>query len=132
MRVVIAAVLYFAGVFACGFVLGAIRTLWIEPLIGARTAQLCELPLMALVSLFAARLIATRLRVPTRAGSRLAMGGLALLLVLVLEFGVVLRLRGLGLEDYFANLDPVAGSAYWATLLLFTLAPWLRSSRAPS
>jgi hypothetical protein len=34
--------LYFAAVFATGFVLGAIRTLWLVPRMGTRAAELIE------------------------------------------------------------------------------------------
>jgi len=47
--------LYFAAVFAVGFVLGAIRTLWVEPELGTRVAELIEAPMMLLVVVFAAR-----------------------------------------------------------------------------
>jgi len=43
----------------------------------------------------------------------------------VAEFTLVLRLRGLTLEDYFASRDPVSGSAYYASVLLLALFPLL-------
>ena len=46
--------LYFALVFAAGFVLGTIRTLWAVPWLGVRTAELVELPIMLGVSIIAA------------------------------------------------------------------------------
>jgi hypothetical protein len=42
MRIVEAGVLYFALVFEAGFMLGAIRTLWVVPSLGSRTAELLE------------------------------------------------------------------------------------------
>ena len=53
------------------------------------------------------------------------MGLLAAGLLLVAEFTLVLRLRGLTLEDYFASRDPVSGSAYYASVLLLALLPLL-------
>jgi hypothetical protein len=59
---------------------------------------------------------------------------LAAALLLAAEFGLVLRLRGLTLEDYFASRDPVSGSAYYASVLLLALMPLLVNRRpaAPS
>jgi hypothetical protein len=48
-----AGVLYFALVFAAGFVLGTVRTLWAVPRLGVRTAELIELPTMLGVSVLA-------------------------------------------------------------------------------
>lgn len=53
------------------------------------------------------------------------MGLLAAGLLLVAEFTLVLRLRGLALEDYLASRDPVSGSAYYASVLLLALFPLL-------
>ena len=50
-----AGVLYFALVFAAGFALGTMRTLWVMPRLGARTAELIEQPVMLGVSILAAR-----------------------------------------------------------------------------
>ncbi len=51
MQVVKAGVLYFALVFAVGFVLGTIRTLWIVPRFGTRMAELMEMPIMLAVTI---------------------------------------------------------------------------------
>ena len=56
MPILKAALFYFAIVVGFAFVLGTIRTLWIVPNIGTRTAELIELPIMFIVSIFAAHL----------------------------------------------------------------------------
>jgi hypothetical protein len=94
MQILEAGVLYFAVVFAAGFVLGTVRTLWVVPCVGARKAELMEAPIMLVVTILVARWIVMRLAVPAVASARLGMGCIALLL-LVAEFGFVLRLRGL-------------------------------------
>lgn len=49
-----AGVLYFIVVFAAGLVLGTIRTLWVVPRLGVRTAELMEAPIMFGISILAA------------------------------------------------------------------------------
>ena len=53
--------LYFALVFAAGFVLGTIRTLWVVPRVGTRKAELMETPIMLAVTIVVARWIVMRL-----------------------------------------------------------------------
>jgi len=42
---------------------------------------------------------------------------------------VVLALRGLSLREYFATLDPVSGTVYYALLLAFALMPLIVERR---
>ncbi len=129
MPILKAALLYFAIVFGCGFALGVVRTLWLVPAVGARIAELCELPLMMAISVLAAAWVTRRLAVARKARPRLAMGGIALALLLAFEFGLVLQLRGMSFAEYFATRDPLSGSAYALSLALFALAPWLLGRR---
>jgi hypothetical protein len=55
MRVLKAGMLYFVLVFGAGFVLGTIRTLWIVPMFGTRTAELLETPIMFVVTALCSR-----------------------------------------------------------------------------
>ena len=118
-----AGALYFALVFGAGFLLGAFRVLVVVPRLGTRTAELIEAPIMLAVTFLAARWIVRRLAVPPVPARRLAMGAIALALLLAAEFGVVLGLRGLSLREYFATLDPVSGTVYYALLGVFALMP---------
>ncbi len=45
-----AALRYWLGIFALGFVLGTARTLWLEPMLGAVPAVTLELPVMLAAS----------------------------------------------------------------------------------
>ena len=59
-------------------------------------------------------------------------GALAASLLLAAEFSLVLQLRGIPLDEYFAQRDPVAGTAYYLAVVLFAIMPLLvnrRSSR---
>jgi hypothetical protein len=129
MQILKAGVLYFALVFGMGFVLGTIRTLLIVPRVGARTAELMEAPIMLLVTIVAARWVVLRLTVPPGTSARLGMGCIALLLLLIAEIGL-LWLRGLTIPKYIASRDPVAGTVYYAMLVLFAAMPLLLAGRA--
>jgi ABC-type uncharacterized transport system permease subunit len=123
VRVFKAGAVYFALVFAIGFVLGAIRTLWLVPRVGTRTAELMEMPIMLAVTILAARWTVLRLNVPPMPSVRLGMGCMALVLMLVAEFGFVLWIRGLSIKAYLATRDPVSGTVYYAMLVAFAIMP---------
>jgi ABC-type uncharacterized transport system permease subunit len=125
MQVVKAGALYFALVFAVGFVLGAIRTLWVVPRVAARTAELMEMPIMLAITIVAARWTVLRFSVPMMWSARLEMGCTALVLMLIAEFGFVLWIRGLSIKEYFATRDPVSGAAYYLLLVVFAIMPRL-------
>ena len=123
MRTLRAGAVYFALVFAAGFALGTLRVLLVVPRLGARTAELIEAPLMLAVTFLAARWTVRRLVVPPRWTRRLGMSGFALGLLVLAEFAVVLGIRGMTLGEYFAMLDPVSGTVYYALLGVFALMP---------
>lgn len=125
IRTIEAGMLYFALVFAAGFVLGTVRTLWIVPKIGARMAELLETPIMLVVTILAARWTVRLLAVPRASSARLAMGCIAVFLMLVAEFGFVLWLRGLSIRDYLTTRDPVSGRVYYLMLVVFAAMPLL-------
>jgi hypothetical protein len=80
-----------------GFVLGTIRTRWVVPGVGTRTAELLETPIMLVVMALAAGWTVPRLGVPRASSARLATGGIALFLMLVAEFGLMLWIQGLSI-----------------------------------
>ena len=125
MQILKAGVLYFALVFGAGFVLGAIRIIWVVPRFGTRIAELMETPIMFVVTLLAARWIVRRLAVPPKPSSRLGMGCVGLGLMLVAEFTLVLWLRGLSISEYLVSRDPVSGTVYYVMLGVFCIMPLL-------
>jgi hypothetical protein len=129
MRILKSGVLYFALVFAAGFVLGPIRILWIVPRLGTRMAELMESPIMFVVTIVAARLVVLRFSVPSALSSRLGMGCLALGFLLVAEFTLVVWLRGLSISQYVASRDPVSGTVYYAMLAMFAIMPLVVARR---
>jgi hypothetical protein len=131
-QVVKAGATYFALVFWAGFVLGTIRVLWLVPAVGTRTAELLEMPVMLMVIILSARWVARHFKVPYAASSRLGMGGIAVALLLLLDFTVVLWIRGLSLSQYIESFDPVAGTAYFVMLGVCAVMPLLVARREPS
>jgi len=124
-RILKAALVYFLIVFGVGFLLGPIRILLVVPRLSERMAELLEVPLILLVIILAANWIVRRFQLPMRPIYRLGPGAIAFILGLLFEFGLVLKLRGLTLTEYFVSRDPVAAAVYYVTLVLFALMPLL-------
>jgi hypothetical protein len=57
------------------------------------------------------------------------MGGMALVLILLLDFTVVLWIRGLSFNQYIEGLDSVAGTAYFVMLGILAVMPLLVARR---
>lgn len=128
-----AVVIYFALVFGTGFLLGTIRELWSIPRFGKRNAELLEQPLMLIAVILAARWTVGRTRSGLMPIENLAIGLMALTLMVIAELLVVLSLRGLSISEYVRTRDPVSGGVYLLMLGLFALMPWVISqSRAAS
>jgi hypothetical protein len=54
------------------------------------------------------------------------MGLVAAGVLLLVELTAVLRLQGITVAEHLANRDPVAGTAYYLSVLFFALLPlWL-------
>jgi hypothetical protein len=123
MQILKAGALYFALVFGAGFVFGTVRTLWVVPRVGTRTAELMETPLMLAVTIVAARWIVLHFFVSSVPSARLGMGGIALGLMLAAEFGLVLWVRGLSVREYLATRDRVSGTVYYVMLGVFAVMP---------
>lgn len=123
-----AAIVYFACVFAAGFVLGTVRVALLAPRLGERTAELIELPVMAAVSLLVARWRVAR-TAKLRPARQLAVGWLALAMLLGAECALGALLAGRPPAAVLFDRDPVAGAAYGAALLAFAFGPWFWARR---
>lgn len=123
MQTLKAGATYFALVFAAGFVLGAVRVIWVVPRVGTRTAELMEAPFMLLIVVIAAWWVVRHHSLPTLPMTRLSVGFIALSFMLLAEFTVVVAVRHLTLSQYLAGRDPVAGSVYILMLLAFAAMP---------
>jgi hypothetical protein len=123
-QVLKAGVFYFTLVFGAGFVLGPIRVLLLAPRVGDRMAELMEAPVMLVVLILAARWIVRRFVVLATPLRQIGVGFIALSLLLVAEFSLVIYLRGMTIDEYIANRDPVSGTVYYVMLGVFAMMPF--------
>jgi hypothetical protein len=130
MGLVKAGTLYFALVFAMGWVLGPIRELLIVPRVGRTAGVLMEAPVMVGVTIIAARWTTRRCAVAPTLGARASMGLVALGLLVVAEAAGTLWLRGLSLSDYFAGLVSDSGGIALMLFLVFAAMPTIIAWRS--
>ena len=123
MKTLKAGAAYFGLVFGAGFLLGCIRVPFLVPHLGARVAELLEMPVQFVVIVFAARFIVRRFSVPLDTFIRLGVGFVALGLAIAAEFLLALVLAERSVAEYLASRDPVSGSVYLVMLLVFALLP---------
>jgi hypothetical protein len=124
-QVLKAGAVYFALVFGTGFALGTIRTLWIVPRLGIRTAELMEAPFMLAAIWLAGGWIERRFSLGKGPANQVAVGVFALALLLAAEITMGIAVQGLSLLKVFTKHDPVSGSVYYALLGVFAAMPWL-------
>jgi hypothetical protein len=125
VQIVKAGLLYFVCVFGAGFLLAPLRILVLAPRAGPRKAELIEFPIMLLVAMVSARWIVRILELSPAWPSRVGMGLIGMGLLLIAEFTLVLRLRGLSVRKYLQTRDPVTGAVYYAMVAVFVLLPLL-------
>ena len=130
VHVVRAGALYFALVFAAGFVLGVVRTLILAPRLGAVAAVAVELPVMLAVSWLAAGWAISRLAIAGRPADRLAMGAVGFVLLIAAEVALSSAL-GSPPAAYLASFSRPEGALGLAGQLAFALVPWIRLHATP-
>jgi hypothetical protein len=118
------ALAYFAAVFAAGFALGTLRTLWLAPRTGDLAAVALELPVMLALSWLAAGAVLRRWPLP-RGTPRLAMGGGAFVLLMLAEAGLAAA-TGTPPAAWAAGLLAPAGALGLAGQAAFAAIPALR------
>lgn len=124
-RIFKVSLIYFGVVFGIGFILGMIRVPFIVPALGERTAEIIELPFMLGAVYFAARWIIYRYGLWSDITVAFAIGALSALFLLLIEFSVVLWLRGFTVREFLESRDPVAAVLYYLAVGLFALIPGL-------
>ncbi|KPQ34254.1 MAG: hypothetical protein HLUCCX21_01485, partial [Porphyrobacter sp. HL-46] len=103
MRLGLAAIAYWAMVFALGFVLGTVRVLWLAPLVGLLPATALELPVMLAASWWVAGRLIRRFGIAGGAEA-LAMGAMAFALLLASECLLAVVLAGQAPVQWLAGL----------------------------
>lgn len=99
-RTFVGGLVYFAIAFGAGFIFGTIRIVLLLPRLSERAAELLEAPVMLIVIVVTARWVVRRFALNRPITHKLAAGLFALVLMLLMEFGFVLRLRELSLAEY--------------------------------
>jgi hypothetical protein len=123
MRVVAAALLHCAIVFAVGLGLGPIRVLWLEPTIGPIVAEICEAPFLLAAMVFASRWVPSVLHLPHDLASLALMGLGALAIQQGADLAVGVYLRGIKPAEQLAHFASGAGLIYAGLLLAFAAMP---------
>lgn len=119
---------YFAAVFALGFVLGTIRTVWLLTMLGELIAVLLELPVMLAASWWLCAQLIKRFKVPARPAARLAMGALAFALLMAAELFLSLAVMGYTWHEHFAHYATAPGALGLAGQVVFALIPLLQEN----
>lgn len=126
-RAITAGARYFLAVFAIGFALGTLRTLFLVPRFGETTAVLLELPVMLTAAwLVCGYLLRRRALGP---GERAIMGGVAFALLMLAEATLSLLLFHRSLAGHLALYAETPHLLGLAGQLLFGLFPLLRGAR---
>lgn len=128
-RILATSAIYFLLVFAVGLVLGPIRVLWLEPVLGRTIAVLCETPFLIAAMVFAARWTPRWTKLTGGWPSYAAVGFIALVLQQLADLAVGFGLRGMTLNDQLAFFATPPGYIYAADLVLFAVAPILMRRR---
>jgi hypothetical protein len=114
---------YFVLVYLAGFALSTAREFLVTPAVGLTNALLIEMPIMAVVSFFAARFVLDRTPEAKTPGDRLFVGCTAFILLLIAEEAMTRILRGISIFTLWADFELLAAIANIIGLGLFMLMP---------
>jgi hypothetical protein len=123
-----AGAVYFVMVFVLGFVLGTIRTLFVQdaPSGGRLLGVLIELPIMLAASWFLCRDVVRRFAVAPAVGERAVMGGVAFALLFLAELLVGALLFGRTPVQHFALYRDASYALGLAAQIGFALMPLIQ------
>jgi uncharacterized membrane protein len=118
---------YFAVVYAIGFILGTARVLLLLPYVGETAAVLFETPLMLFISWIAARRSSQAFSVPATAPSRVVMGVTAFALLILGELGVSILVFGRSWNATAATYRSLPGIVGLSAQVIFALIPLMQA-----
>jgi hypothetical protein len=125
MKIIAAALLYFASVFTVGLMFGPIRVFWLEPIFGEVLATICEAPFLVVAMVVASRWIPSVLGVRRDLTSLGLMGLGALALQQGADLAAGVYLRGITPAEQIAHFATGAGLIYAGLLVAFAAMPVL-------
>jgi hypothetical protein len=125
MKIIAAALLYFAVVFTVGLMFGPIRVFWLEPIFGEVLAAIFEAPFLVVAMVVASRWIPSVLRVRRDLASLCLMGLGALAIQQGADLAVGVYLRGITPAEQIAHFATGAGLIYAGLLVAFAAMPVL-------
>lgn len=99
-RSIPAGLAYFGCVFAVGFALGVVRTVFIVPLLGDTFAVAVEVPIILAVAWIVSRWLTQRFEVSARLLPRAVMGATAFILLMAGEASLSMLLAGRSLAEH--------------------------------
>ena len=128
---IVAGIAYFALVFALGFLLGTLRTIFVQdaPSMGRLLGVLIELPVMLSASWFLCRTVVRRFAVAPTVLASAVMGGLAFALLLLAEFVLSALLFGRTPGEHFVLYRDASYALGFAAQIGFALMPLIQMRR---
>ena len=129
MKILGAALLYFAIVFGTGFLVGPLRVLYAEPRVGTTAAVLLEVPILLVAMIVGATIAVRWLDAKPSTRALVTVGTVSLVFQHVADVAVGVLLRGMSVEDHLAQFATTPRMIYGALLVAFALMPLLMRRR---
>jgi len=123
MKILVAALLYFAIVFGTGFAVGPWRVLYVEPHVGTTVGVLIEAPILIVAMLVGAKCALRWSGITKSSSALLLVGVVALALQQIADIAVGGLLRGMTVGDHVRHFATTPGMIYGALLMVFLFAP---------
>ena len=120
-----AGVAYAVTVFAIGFVLGTARVLLLAPRVGSTIAVSIEVPIILTASWYVSSLWMKRLAIGAEIGTRILVGAVAFVTLMILEVALSISLFHRSIGEYLAGLRSLAGAIGLAAQVWFATFPLL-------